>query len=216
MIKLIIFDMDGVLVDSEGAITNASILSLKEFGVPSARIEDFKEFTGMGDDAFIGGVSRKYGVEYDAAMKLRAYEFYMRNLDRIYVFPWSKPIIEKLHAQGYKVAVASASDRVKVEANIRRIGVDINLFDAVVTGTDVVRKKPDPEIFLKAASMAGIDPKYCIVAEDAVAGVMAAKSAGMTCVGVNTSFPVDKLLETGADYAVENLDNLDEIVKGIK
>ena len=215
MIDLVIFDMDGVLVDSEEAIASASILSLREYGVPDAKLADFKPFTGMGDDIFIGGVAGKYGVEYDAAMKLRAYEFYMENLHEIFVFKWSKHIIEKLSEQGMKVSVASASDRVKVEANISRVGVDMGIFSSVVTGTDVKNKKPDPEIFIKAAAKADIPCERCLVVEDSLAGIMAAKSAGMVCVAVNTSFGFEELKKAGADYTVDDLCGLDEIVHEI-
>ena len=205
MKKLIIFDMDGVLVDSEEAIAQASIESLSEWGV-SAKLSDFKQFTGMGDDIFIGGVANIYGVEYDLKMKARAYEIYFEKAaERVAVYPWSKVMIEALSDVGYKLAVASASDRVKVLKNIECIGVDPEIFDALITGSDVKNKKPDPEIFLKAAKTAGEDPADCVVFEDALSGVKAAKAAGMTCIAVTTSFDEDKLYEVGADKVVADL-----------
>lgn len=222
MINFVIFDMDGVLVDSELAITLASIESLREWGV-DAKVEDFKEFTGMGDDKFIGGVAQKYGIEYDLKMKARAYEIYLEKADeRVEVFPWSKPLIERLHASGYKIAVASASDYIKVKRNIECIGVPVatdmspDIFDAIVTGSDVERKKPFPDIFLKAfekvkeacGNDADLDVSRTLVCEDALSGVLAAKAAGMKCIAVTTSFEASQLKAAGADYVTDDLSSL--------
>ena len=202
--RLVIFDMDGVLVDSEPAITQAAIESLAERGIAAVR-GDFKQFTGMGDDLFIGGVARIHGGEYDPAMKARAYEIYMAHMERVGVFPASKRAIESLAASGFAVAVASASDRIKVEANIAAVGVDISIFAVVLTGSDVTRKKPDPEIFAKTARMAGYAPERCVVIEDAISGVQAARAAGMDCVAVLTSFDAEKLLDAGARAALADV-----------
>lgn len=211
MIELVIFDMDGVLVDSEPAITYASIESLAESGV-TAQYEDFKPFTGMGDDKFIQGVIEKYGGTYNVALKERAYEIYLSKPERIEVFNTSKKILGDLSAADYKCAVASASDLVKVKANLARIGVDLSLFAAIVTGSDVKNKKPDPEIFLKAADKSGIAYGNCLVIEDAVSGVQAAKAAGMKCIAVTTSFDSATLKNAGADYVVDVLYDAYEII----
>jgi len=234
MIKLVIFDMDGVLVDSEPAITMASIESLREhFGI-EAKHSDFKEFTGMGDDKFIQGVAEKYGKSYDVKLKLRAYEIYNAHKDWVKVFPRAKKLIHNLYNIGLNCAVASASDLVKVKVNIKKIklGKSIKIITTenkkdnitkiikrplyVITGTDVKNKKPDPEIFLKAAETVGISPENTIVIEDAVSGVKAAKAAGMTCIGVTTSFNRRILLEAGADYVINKLYDAFDIIKSIK
>ena len=85
--------------------------------------------------------------------------------------------------------------------------------DAIVTGSDVERKKPAPDIFLKAAEKAGLEPRFCIVAEDAIAGIMAAKAAGMRAVGVTTSFSADELKKAGADVVTDSLSYLPEIAE---
>jgi len=231
MLKLVIFDMDGVLVDSEPAITHASIESLKEIGV-NAKEKDFKEFTGMGDDKFIQGVAEKYGKTYDVKLKLRAYEIYTIRKNRVKVFPKAKKLIQNINNIGLKCAVASASDLVKVKINLKRIklgkslkiitmdgsqdGMKSKRLIYVITGTDVKNKKPDPEIFLKAAQSAGISPEYCLVTEDAVSGIQAAKAAGMKCIGVTTSFNRRTLLNAGADFVIDKLYDAFEIIKNLK
>ncbi len=214
-ISLIIFDMDGVLVNSEPAITKACMQSLAEVGV-NAEYDDFKPFTGMGDDKFLSGVCEKYGAAYDPAMKARAYEIYLKRAHEwVEVFAWSKPLLTALHAAGYKLAVASASDLIKVACNLHQIGIDTGIFSAIVTGSDVTRKKPAPDIFLKAAERAGGEPARSLVVEDALSGIMAAKSAGMTALGVTTSFDALTLKNAGADYVADDLSDLIDIVKTI-
>lgn len=214
MLSLIIFDMDGVLVDSEPAITYASMESLAEAGI-KVEYEDFKPFTGMGDDRFIEGAAGKYGYAYDVKYKERAYEIYIDKKDRVRVFPTSKKLISELVSCGYKCSVASASDIIKVKTNLSCIGIESDVFASLVTGSDVKNKKPDPEIFLKAASIAGIDSSACLVIEDAVSGVMAAKAAGMIAVGVTTSFDRETLISAGADFVIGELYEAFDIINGL-
>jgi beta-phosphoglucomutase len=84
---------------------------------------------------------------------------------------------------------------IKVRANLETIGLPVKFWDAIVMGEDVKNKKPAPDIFLSAAAKLGLDPKECVVVEDAVNGVQAAKAAGMRCVAVAISFPADRLQE---------------------
>ena len=215
MKKGIIFDMDGVLVDSEPAITNAAMEVNRRLGYETEAWE-YRQYTGMGDDRFIGGVLEKHGGVYKSEYKDEAYRIYTETAkDRVTVYPWSADIIEKLKTLGYTLAVASASDIVKVKCNLDCIGSVTEKLDAIVTGSDVERKKPAPDIFLKAAEKAGLDPHDCIVAEDAVAGIMAAKAAGMKSVGVTTSFPAEELKKAGADVVTDSLFALPDIAKAL-
>ena len=135
---------------------------------------------------------------YEFRMKARAYEIYLEKADEwVKVYPWSKPLID-LFSKKYKLAVASASDRVKVECNLRCIGADPSVFSALITGSDVKNKKPAPDIFLLAAERAGFDSKSAVVFEDAVSGVMAAKAAGCVCIAVTTSFPAGQAVSSGS------------------
>ena len=108
--------------------------------------------------------------------------------------------MERLRRAGIACAVASSADRIKVEANLTTtVGVPLSLFGTIVTGEDVTRRKPFPDLFLLAAERLGVAPAACCVVEDAVNGVQAAKAAGMRCVAVATSFSPAELLAAGAD-----------------
>ena len=206
--KAVLFDMDGVLVDSENVITKAAILGLREFGVDAAA-EDFKPFTGMGEDRFIGGVAEKHGAAFVPEMKTRVYEIYLEIVaDEIYVYSGTKPALEHLVRNGVKIAVASSADMVKVRANLAIAGIDMASFATVLTGDDVKNKKPNPDIYLRAAANCGESAADCLVVEDAVSGVVAAKRAGCACAAVMTSFDEKTLKEAGADYVIEDIGGL--------
>jgi HAD superfamily hydrolase (TIGR01509 family) len=93
------------------------------------------------------------------------------------------------------VAVASSADRIKVVANLQKIGLPLESWDAVVTGENVQQKKPAPDIFLFAAQSLGVPPAECVIVEDAVNGIQAARAAGMRCVAVAHTFPAALLHE---------------------
>ncbi len=210
-IRAVIFDMDGVLVDSEPAMYKASIAGLREFGI-EARAEDFKPFVGTGERSFIGNVVRLHGGEYHDGMKDRVYEIYCRDIDREIVrFPAVVPAIEALKKAGILLGIASAADAVKVNANIRAAGLDARDFGAIVKAGDVGKLKPAPDIFLKAASILGVEPEQCIVCEDAENGVRAAKAGGMYCLGITSTFPPERLTELGADRTAPDIGVLHEL-----
>ena len=197
-----IFDMDGVLVDSEPVITKAAMLALAEFGVKASE-GDFHPFTGMGEDRFIGGVAQKHGVTYHPEMKRRTYEIYLEIVNaEIGTYPGIPAMLSSLRERGFMTAVASSADAVKVRANLPAAGIDPSLFDVLCSGEDVARKKPDPDIFLLAASRLGVPPQGCVVVEDAVSGIQAARAAGMRCVAVSSSFLPDQLRQAGAHAVI--------------
>lgn len=195
-IRAVIFDMDGVLTDSEPLINEAAVSMFKEKGFV-VQPEDFLPFVGAGEDRYIGGVAEKYGFPLDLpAAKRRTYEIYLdlvpQHLD---AFPGACDLVHACHRSQRKVAVASSADQVKVTANLRKIGLPPEVWDAVVTGEQVNRKKPAPDIFLAAAEILGLEAAECVVVEDAVNGIQAAKAAGMRCIAVAHSFPPELLRE---------------------
>lgn len=214
MVELVIFDMDGVLIDSEKVTAKATMDVLSKWGV-NAKPSDFIEFAGKGDDKFVGCVAEKYGVKYVPEMKAQMYELYRERAKSAgIVFAWSKPVINTL-SEKYALSLASAADLTKVEINLDCVGVKPSAFKSLVTGSDVEKKKPDPSIFLKAAEKAGVKPENAVVFEDAISGVMAAKAAGMTAIAVTTTFSCEELTNAGADFVVDDLFDAIEIIENI-
>ena len=207
--KAILFDMDGVLIESEYLMRASAIRALADYGV-QAKHEDFLEFTGMGEDRFVGGVAEKYGLSYEKAMKELAYDYFGQDVkEQAHVPAGVKEMLLELHSRGLVLAVCSAADLRKVKYNIQAIGVDESLFTALVTGSDVARKKPFPDIYLEGARQVGIAPQDCLVVEDAVSGILAAHAAGMDAVGVPTTFSKEKLTQdAGPEYLLNEIKEL--------
>ena len=197
-IRAVIFDMDGVLTDSEPLINEAAIAMFGEQGL-RVQPEDFRPFVGAGEDRYIGGVAEKYKWPLDLpAAKRRTYELYLRLVpSKLRAFPGAQALVRACREAGLRVAVASSADEVKVAANLRQIGLAPETWDCVLAGEAVKAKKPAPDIFLNAAARLGLRPGGCVVVEDALNGVQAAKAAGMRCVAVAQTFPAEQL--AGAD-----------------
>ena len=207
----VIFDMDGVLVDSEPFIARAGCLMFAELGL-TVRPEDFVPFVGAGEDRYLGGVAEKYRFPIDiTSAKRRTYEIYLNIIKgRLAPLPGVHTFLDACRRVGKQTALATSADLVKAEGNLREIGLPLSTFDAVVTGLDVVNKKPHPEIFVTAARRLELDPQDCLVIEDAVNGVAAAKGSGARCLALTTSFTCEQLV--GADWYAPTLAEASESV----
>ena len=205
----VIFDMDGVLVESEPFIAEAAIRMFAEKGV-SVRPEEFRPFVGMGEDRFLGGVAEAKGVTLDLPRdKAHTYAIYLDSIKgRLHPLPGAREFIAECRKRGLSVAVASSADAVKVEGNLHEIGIPPSAFDAVVNGGEVARKKPAPDIFLEAARRIGLPPESCLVVEDAIAGVAAARAAGSRCLAVTSTFAPEQL--AAADWITSDLAHVPE------
>jgi HAD superfamily hydrolase (TIGR01509 family) len=201
----VIFDMDGVLVLSEPILARAAAAMFAEKGY-DVRHEEFRPFIGMGEDRYLGGVAEARGIPMDPERdKARTYDLYLEMIrGQLHPLPGVVAFVAECRRLGLRTAVASSADAVKVAGNLREIGLPPSKFDAVVDGTMCARKKPAPDIFLEACRRLGLDPSTCLVVEDAISGVAAAKAAGARCLAVTTSFGPESLAE--ADWIAPGLD----------
>lgn len=206
-IRAVIFDMDGVLTDSEPLINAAAISMFAEKGL-KVLPEDFLPFVGTGEDRYIGGVAQKYKFPLDLpAAKKRTYEIYLELVPHeLRMFPGASILVASCRHAGLRVAVASSADRIKIAANLDKIELPLSSWDAVVTGEDIIAKKPAPDIFLAAAQKLQLPAEACAVVEDAINGVQAAKAAGMRCIAVAQTFPAECL--RGADLVRQRIGDL--------
>lgn len=195
-IRTVIFDVDGVLVDSEPLINAAAITMFKEKGL-EVQPTDFLPFVGAGEDRYIGGVAEKYHFPLIlTAAKQRTYEIYQNLVpSQLEAFPGAHDLVSACRKSGLRVAVASSADTIKIVANLEKIGLPLEFWDTVVVGEQVKHKKPAPDIFLSAAQNLNVKPSACVVVEDAVNGIQAAKAAGMRCIAVAQTFPAERLKE---------------------
>ncbi len=216
-IEAVIFDMDGVLTDSEPLICEAAVSMFKELGL-IVQPEDFIPFVGTGENRYLGGVAEKYSFSiHIPSAKARTYEIYLELVpSRLHAFPGAQDFVKSCQKAGLKIAVASSADPIKIEANLIKIGLPPVQWDAIVSGQDVQHKKPAPDIFLAAARKLAVNPDACVVIEDAINGIQAAKAAGMRCVAVAQTFPASQLSEADIirpDIASLKLSDLSESVR---
>jgi beta-phosphoglucomutase len=200
-----IFDLDGVLAISEPLLAEAAIALFAEKGVRMTA-GDFRPFIGMGEDRYVGGAAEARGVPLAdvSREKARLYEIYQQVIrGRLRPLPGAVEMVEACRRRGLAIAVASGADRIKVLASLGEIGLPASAFDAVVDGNQVERKKPAPDIFLEAARRIDVAPESCLVIEDAVSGVAAARAAGMRCLAVTSTFSATEL--AGADWIAADL-----------
>ena len=206
-IDAILFDMDGVLCDSEAFIAEAAARMLTEtYGITPSH-KDFAPFVGTGEDRFIGGTAAAFGVTVTLPRdKERTYEIYLDLIKgRLRPLPGVHDFIRQAQERGLKLAVASSADEIKVHANLAEIGLPLSTFGAIVCAKDVVHKKPAPDVFLAAAQRLGVPPHRALVIEDAITGIRAAAAAGCPSLGITSTFDAAALTAAGARFTAPDL-----------
>lgn len=201
--------MDGVLCNSEVVSRKAAAEVMKELYNLDVSPDEFIPFTGTGEANFLGGVARKFNAPFEVdSCKSKFFEIYMKK----YAVPGAgigyqgaRELVEACRAAGLKTAVASSADLVKVHANLAAADIPLDLFDAIVSADAFERLKPFPDIFLEASRQLGVAPAACVVIEDAVAGVQAARAAGMRVVGLTTTLAEEAMREVGPDVVDSNI-----------
>lgn len=183
-VDAVIFDMDGVLVDSEPLHTRAITLVLGEYGLAWDE-EESRDFIGVTDLETFTALKARHGLPGDpSAMASRWAECAARLVRRhACPLPGVPAVPLALRARGYRLALASSSRAALIAATLEAIGVGA-LFEVVVSAATVGRGKPAPDVFLEAARQLGVPPARCLVIEDSHNGVAAARAAGMRCVAI--------------------------------
>jgi len=211
--KAIIFDMDGVLTDSEWFIAEAGRLMFLETHGIEVSHKDFMPFVGHGENRFLGGVAENYGIaSFDIERdKARTYAIYTEIVKgKLKPLPGAVEFVRLCRELGLKTALATSTDYIKMMTNLREIGLVTEdrgnlFFDALVNGLDVQRRKPFPDIFLEAARRIAIMPENCWVVEDSPGGIQAAKAAGMRCLALLTTFSEAEVKKNRPDIIVRDL-----------
>ena len=208
MKRAVIFDLDGVIVNSEDAHIESEKQTFFKFGVKISS-DELHEYAGATAEAMFTDLIRKYQLRttFQEMVKIKEQSFF-RLLDED-----AEPtkgvirLIQRLKKAGTRLAIASSSNRKWIEYILRKLQITC-LFDCFVGAEDIVHSKPDPEIYLKAARALGMRPDDCVVIEDAERGVQAAKRAGMKTIGyMNPRSGNQDLSE--ADVVIDDFSTLD-------
>lgn len=206
----LIFDMDGVLADTESLIARASIDMFRELYNAKLTADDFRPFIGTGAVRYVEGPAQALGItiDLDRALEVRLNNFKkLLDAGECHPCPGAVELVEAAARSGdWKLAIATSSPRPKAIPTLEAAHVPIEMFSEIITGDMVTHKKPHPEIYEAAHQAVGLPKNHCIVVEDAVTGVTAAKAAGLKCIAVTNSFRRDELAE--ADVVVGSLEDV--------
>ncbi|XP_058082799.1 protein SUPPRESSOR OF QUENCHING 1, chloroplastic isoform X2 [Magnolia sinica] len=211
-VSAVLFDMDGVLCNSEVLARQAAVDVFTEMGI-DVEAEDFVPFMGTGDANFLGGVAALKGITgFDCQVaKKRFYEIYLEKYAKPESgigFPGALELIMQCKSNGLKVAVASSADRVKVDANLAASDLPQSMFDAILSADSFENLKPAPDVFLAASKSLNVPASECIVVEDALAGVQAAKAAQMRCIALTTTLSREALQQLGPSLIRKEIGNI--------
>jgi beta-phosphoglucomutase len=213
-LRACIFDLDGVIVDTAKYhyLAWKRLADQLKIDFTERDNERLKGVSRMASLNIILGIGNMHPddrtKEKYAALKNEWYVDYIKKMTPDEILPGSIEFINELREAGIKVGLGSASRNTPLI--LERVGMR-NLFDAIADGNIVHKAKPDPEVFLTAAKMLNTDPRFCIVFEDAVAGVEAALNAGMLCVGIGSGKILSKAHFVVTGLAMMNIEKLKEI-----
>lgn len=211
--KGLIFDMDGVIADTEAMNASSAIRVFAElFNLHGVKREDFEAGIGRGSEAYMRAAGEANGLVMSDADVRRAVEarqdFILATLadEPLPAFPGVLELMAAaLSSPDWAVAIATGSTREKTDAVLQSAKVPFDQM-IIITGSEPHARKPAPDMFLAAAERLGVPPSNCVVIEDSPSGVTAAKAAGATCIAVTNSFDASRLAE--ADLITDSLCNI--------
>lgn len=208
-----IFDVDGLIGDTEPVNAKVTIRILDEmFGLKGVKDEDFALGYGRGAEAYVKAGARVHGLELTdeqvhAAAEVR--EHRLAETIRKEGLPAFPGVLDLIHAAlkdgGFRLSIATSATRELSEAILTAVNVPFERM-AYVSGSDVTKKKPDPQIFLIAIERLGLPAARCVVFEDAPSGVQAAKAAKAKCIAVTNTVPAEELGD--ADLITDSLEKV--------
>ncbi|MFX0061388.1 MAG: HAD family hydrolase [Candidatus Hermodarchaeota archaeon] len=206
----LIFDCDGLLVDSEKYSCNAWVPVLRELGVDFPENFDYRPVLGMTSESAILFFCEIFNLDIKAIdsqeiKQRKEQEYFKVASGKLHAFRGVKSLLIKLQAQNIPRIVASSGAKEKINFNLKEADLK-RFFDDFVSADEVKQGKPNPDLFLKAAEKLEAPTQECLVFEDSPLGVQAGKRAGMFVIAVTNTVPANKLQE--ADLIIESFEQL--------
>lgn len=215
-IKAVLFDMDGLMVDTESLSTEAFINSAKAQGYNMTKEETLKVLGFTKANIYQFWIDYFQGTNVDGKKLVDDHYEYIENV--LYTvgpekMPYVEELLKYLKENNYKIAVASSSDTADIKNNLEKTKLE-KYIDEIASGAEVENGKPAPDVFLLAAERLDVDPKDCLILEDSKAGIKAGKASGAMVFMVPDTYTVDKECEDTADRILTNLGEVIEILEG--
>ena len=215
-VQLVIFDCDGVLVDSERLSVSVDTRVLAHLGLPLTRDDVVERFVGRTESYWRAEVERELGREM-ARSEFEAFDPWYRDAFEAELTPVAHVVelLNGLDGAGIRTCVASSGTHERMRFTLGHTGLYDRFAGRIYSATEVAEGKPSPLLFLHAAAQMDTEPAHCLVIEDSQYGVQAAVAAGMTCVGFSGSVtPGETLRAAGADHVVADLRDVFSIAMG--
>lgn len=213
MIQAVIFDFDGVLVDSEPANVAAAVRTFREFGHPLSGAQQ-ERIPGRSSKDFIPEFLRDFGLPPELFENLYAQNretyFSLWDTDVVQPMPFACETVGVLHERGIALSIATSNHRMSVQKFISRFRLD-NIFAHILTGEDVANRKPHPEIYQTMARKLQLPVEYIIAVEDTERGLISAKDAELRCAVIPNVFSRHHDFSR-ADYVLSSLRDLHAVV----
>lgn len=212
--KAIIFDMDGVIINSEPLHFKIEKELLEELG-GNISDEELQSFAGTTDYNMWSKFKEMFKLKPSVEELIEAKkERFMKRIDEVELVDNFMDFMLSAYEEGYILAIASSNNRRIVNAVVEKFQLG-KYMKFIISGEEVRKGKPDPEIFLTAAKKMGVEPEACLVIEDAENGVKAAKAAGMKCIGLK-NMDSGKQDLSQADLVINNFNELNlDIIRGL-
>ena len=195
--KAVLFDMDGVVVDNLPYHVDAWLLFCERHNIPLTREVFYKELNGMNSKDTFEWFYKKAMTRAEVEVLEEEKEILYRGFYQAHMKPAPGLLVflKTLRANGIKTALATSAGPGNIDFIVDGLGIR-DQFDAIIGGAEVTKGKPDPEIYLKAAALVGVEPKDCWVIEDSLQGIASGLAAGARVVGITTSHTAEELAHT--------------------
>lgn len=212
-VKAVIFDMDGVLIDSEPLWRQAMILGFNAAGIPFTE-DDCRVTTGMRLREVVQFWFERYNIDSHKAQETNIFilDHLISRIEKEgHEIEGVSPLLNQLKTGGYKIGLATSSDIRFMNTVLNKLRI-LSYFDAVVSAENLTYAKPHPEVFLKCAQNLNTKPQHCLVIEDSVNGIIAAKAASMRVVAIPEPVFKDRAGFKIADWQVAKLAEVNTIL----
>ncbi|MDP3988346.1 MAG: HAD family phosphatase [Candidatus Levybacteria bacterium] len=213
MIKAVIFDLDGVISDTQSLHDEANSEILKSYGIKISSEAITKKWAGVPQRKLFETIFKENNVNPDIDKAIfDKWALVIKRINQVKQIPGAIKFVQKLQEENFSLAVASSAtaDFINRVLNVLKIK---SYFTAIVNADEVKNGKPAPDIFQKTAEKLNINPSDCLVIEDAPTGVQAAKSAGMICIAITSTHKKEELI--GADKIINSFSEVkvNDIIK---
>ncbi len=216
-IGLVIFDCDGVLVDSERLTVRVEARMLTEMGWPITIDEVVQRFVGGSSDAMLAEIEQHLGAERTAEFDRQSSEEIIAAFHaELQPIEGVRDLVEALHDRGVPTCIASSGSHRKMDLTLGLTGLRALFEGRIYSGSEVERAKPWPDLFLHAARLMGVASKRCVVVEDSINGCRAAVAADMTCYGYAGGLSARGDLEATGATVFDTMSQLRTLLLGDK